>query len=391
MLGGLAGRCLALAALVASGCGWFAGPQATARPRTSPSVPAATSPTATPTPGLHVSGGSLVDGAGHTVRLLGVNRSGTEYACIQGWGIFDGPSDAASVQAIRSWNTNTVRVPLNEDCWLDVNLPSGDPYGGDAYKNAIARYVSLLNSYGLYVILDLHADAPGSIQAGAAHDGQLAPMPDADHAPTFWAQVAGAYKDNLNVIFDLHNEAFPEHDSSPPADPWACWLHGCTFTGDTNWGGSVTWAAAGMQSLVDAIRGTGARNVIMAGGLSWANDESGWLAHEPADPTGNLVASWHSYPDNSCNTRGCWDSVILPLSRRVPVITGETGDHITSPATYQPVLLPYLDRHGISYLGWTWDDWRGYEANVLITDYRGTPTPNFGAYFRRHLAALAAG
>src|SRR5688572_20796041 len=50
--------------------------------------------------GLHVVGNQIRNGAGQPVRLLGVNRSGTEYACIQGWGIFDGPSDAASLQAI---------------------------------------------------------------------------------------------------------------------------------------------------------------------------------------------------------------------------------------------------------------------------------------------------
>ncbi|HEY8598128.1 MAG TPA: hypothetical protein VIL85_06835, partial [Thermomicrobiales bacterium] len=62
--------------------------------------------------GLRVEGAQLIDAAGQPVRLLGVNRAGTEYACIQGWGLFDGPHDAASVAAIRSWGSNAVRVPL---------------------------------------------------------------------------------------------------------------------------------------------------------------------------------------------------------------------------------------------------------------------------------------
>ena len=37
-------------------------------------------------------GNKLFDGKGQQVKLHGVNRSGTEYACIQGWGIFDGPN-----------------------------------------------------------------------------------------------------------------------------------------------------------------------------------------------------------------------------------------------------------------------------------------------------------
>ncbi|MEA2198343.1 MAG: hypothetical protein QOJ25_2394, partial [Solirubrobacteraceae bacterium] len=50
--------------------------------------------------GLLVSGNHLVNTSGATVHLHGVNRSGPEYACIQGWGIFDGPNTAASVAAM---------------------------------------------------------------------------------------------------------------------------------------------------------------------------------------------------------------------------------------------------------------------------------------------------
>jgi endoglucanase len=59
--------------------------------------------------GIRVSGNQLVDGNGNAIHLQGVNRSGTEYACVQVWGIFDGPSDAASVKAIASWHVNIVR------------------------------------------------------------------------------------------------------------------------------------------------------------------------------------------------------------------------------------------------------------------------------------------
>ena len=328
--------------------------------------------------GLHVSGNHLVDGSGAAVRLLGVDRSGTEYACIQGWGIFDGPNDAASVQAIAGWHANAVRVPLNEDCWLGINGAAA-AYSGTNYQNAISAYVNLLGANGLYTILDLHWTAPGTHQA----TGQAA-MPDQDHSPALWSSVATTFKSNSSVVFDLFNEPFPEREGA--ADPWGCWLSGCQLT-DSTFG---TWQAAGMQSLVNAVRQAGADQPIMLGGLEYANDLTGWLSHRPSDPAGNLAASWHSYPFNACNTQSCWDSQVAPVAQQVPVVTGEVGDNVCSAATYVPTLLPYLDSHGISYLGWTWDTWNQC-SNVLITAYSGTPAANFGQYFHDHLAAVAGG
>ena len=43
-------------------------------------------------PGLHVVDNQLVDRDGEPVRLLGVNRSGAEYACVCGHGFFAGPT-----------------------------------------------------------------------------------------------------------------------------------------------------------------------------------------------------------------------------------------------------------------------------------------------------------
>ncbi|WP_208607344.1 cellulose binding domain-containing protein [Streptomyces curacoi] len=87
-------------------------------------------------PALRASGNKLVDADGTTRRLLGVNRSGGEFACVQGNGIWDGPVDDASVEAIADWNVNTVRIPLNEECRL--GLPHIKPeYAGAHYIGAV--------------------------------------------------------------------------------------------------------------------------------------------------------------------------------------------------------------------------------------------------------------
>jgi hypothetical protein len=313
---------------------------------------------------IGVSGNHLVNGSGAVIRLLGVNRSGTEYACIQGWGIFDGPNDATSVAAMAAWHINAVRIPLNEDCWLNINGVK-PAYGGANYQSAIQSYVSLLHQYGIYAILELHWNAPGTTQA----TGQRV-MPDADHSVTFWNSVANAFKSDSAVLFDLYNEP---HDVS-----WSCWLNGCTTPG---------WQTAGMQSLVNTVRATGATQPIMLGGLAWANDLGGWLANKPTDSANALVASFHNYNFNVC-TPSCWDSTVAVVAGRVPVVTGELGEDDCAHA-YIDQYMSWAESHGISYLGWTWDTWDCSNGPALISDYNGTPTA-FGIGLRDHLAALSS-
>jgi endoglucanase len=343
---------------------------------------------------LRVVGNHLVDASSKSVRLIGVNRSGQEFKCIQGgsagslgWGIFDGPTDLASVKAIASWHANTVRIPLNEDCWLGINGVNPS-FGGAAYQAAIESYVGTIHEAGLYVILDLHWNGPGTVAAASQQ-----PMPDADHAVDFWKSVAAAFSADPAVVFDLYNEPFlyGSYMQDSSGDPWACWLNGCGLnqylTGGTPYTQSATWNAVGMQTLVTAIRSVGATNTLMIGGLDWANDLSGWLAHKPTDPQNAIVASWHSYPGQGCSTTSCWTSVMAPIALQVPVVTGETGDNVGTPATFVDSLLPWADSQGISYLGWTWNTW-GDSANILITDYTGTPTADFGQKFHDHLVGL---
>ena len=169
---------------------------------------------------VRVSGNRLVDGSGQPLRLLGVNRSGTEYACVQGWGFFDGPSDAQSISAIAAWHTNAVRVPLNEDCWLGINGVNAT-YGGTNYRNAVAGYVARLHAAGLVAVLDLHWNAPG----GALATGQQV-MADADHSPSFWSSVGAWFKNDPAVVFDLYNEPHDISWSWKSKSTWSSWSGG---------------------------------------------------------------------------------------------------------------------------------------------------------------------
>jgi endoglucanase len=321
--------------------------------------------------GIRVSGNRLLDGDGHPIRLIGVNRSGTEYACIRGWGIFEGGSEVGSIQVISSWHANSVRIGLNEDCWLGINGVPTD-YAGARYQQAVIDYVNNVTANGMYTILDLHWSAPGTTPATS-----LRQMPDQDHSVDFWQSVATTFADNPNIVFDVFNEPF--------GVDWDCWRDGCDLSEGPDTG---PWQAVGMQTLVNVIRATGATQPIMVGGLWFANDVSEWRSHQPDDPLDQLVVSWHVYPFNRCNNPNCWDDEIAPLATSVPVIVGEVGTDWTPPYSDAMALelMRWADDHQLGYLAWSWNTWGGGDA--LLTNYDRSPT-SWGADLKRHFAELA--
>lgn len=343
----------------------------TVAPTTTTTIPTPVPPAGTLS--IRVSGNKLVNGSGSTVKLVGVNRSGGEYACVQGWGFWDGPMDLASVQAIKAWRTNTVRIPLNETCWLGINGVS-PTYSGENYRAEVERYVNLLVSQGIYPILDLHWTA-----AGTARATELQPMPNMDHSPAFWSSVAQRFKGSPAVIFDLFNEPYPDYNSNSAA-AWSCWKNGGTCSG-------ASFQVAGMQRLVDTVRATGATNVILLGGVQYSNSLSSWLAYKPADPANQLAASLHTYDWNICNNENCWNNTVAPVAAQVPVVTGELGE-ASGTANYTTAYMRWADARGISYVAWTWDTWGCGNGAVLIASYDGTPCVSFGSGFKAHLATL---
>jgi endoglucanase len=318
-------------------------------------------PAKRPSFAVRVRGNRLVNAQGQVLRLVGVNRSGSQYMCVLDRGIFDGPADAESIAAMKTWHINAVRVPLNEDCWLGID-GLNPAYSGIAYQSAIENYVAQLNAAGLYVILEVHWNAPDSEQA----DGQRE-MLDASHGYTLWHSVATAFKAHPAVLFDLYNE--PHGLGNTTAEQWRCWERGCG-------------EYAGMSGLVAAVRATGARNVILLGGLSWAANDSEWLKYEPYDPLHQLAASFHLYYEHtSCVTESCWDHTLLSLAARVPLVDDEFGElQCGEPAAvaWLNQWMSYATIHGFSMLAWAWNAKPNECSQFLLTNYAGSPTP-YGA------------
>lgn len=324
-----------------------------------------------------VKGNTILDAGGKPYLFHGIGRDSLEYSC-WGDGHFDrqelsylGPG--ANHYAVTYWGANTVRLPLSEGIWLYGQ--SSQSCSASQYQALVKQTVDTLTNLHLNVILDLQwSDAGGqSTQAG----GPWA-VPDADSV-TFWRQVAGIYKAYPNVLFELFNEPHPSS--------WTCWLAACSIT-DTNYSQgcnctmTVTFNGVGMQALVDAVRGSGAANLVLVAGMNWGFDLSR-IAGYPIHGT-NIVYDTHPYPyvEKMPNN---WDAAFGKISATYPVISAESGEYDCG-TSFMSQLLAYFDAHRISWIAWAWvvqGSQCGYP--LLIQDYRGTPVPGMGQLIYQHL------
>ncbi len=303
---------------------------------------------------ISVSGNDLIQN-GQPVRLIGVNIGDSDYYCLgSNGGPFAMPADGASISALSSWHVNSVRIFVNQDCWLGLD---GEPHASTsaAYRNDIESFVSMLNSAHMEVVLALWSNMPVTYKANGKHAvvGTL-PMPDANSV-ALWTSVATAFRTYPGVMFDLYGE--------PHQVPWPCWKNGCNIAGQQY---------VGMQQLVDAVRQTGARQPLLLGGVNFSNNLSEWLQYEPTDPLHQLVASVHIYSGKACDTAACW-AIVARVSQQVPVVTGEFGAQGCS-TTFTERYMKWADKRGISYIAWAWLPGACTVGGPLISSYSGTAT-----------------
>jgi endoglucanase len=371
--------------------------------------------------GVKVTNGKLTDMAGNPMRMKGVNISGAEFAAIQGWATTDILGGQVSGQtaltinwaAIKAWVPAgvipAVRVPFNTASLegattYDYNGAARKPAMGSNYSTQYVQMAKSANAAGVVFIADQHWSAPNMVTPGSASPRPFSPMgqgPAADTVNSIDAMtiLGTAFKGMPGVIIDLFNEyMLDQYGGAPGADIWATWLNGGTcvkFPNNTSGGSNYdfvqTTQTAGMQQLLDAFRATGASNICITGGVNWGSDNSGWLAHKPNDPLGQLMASSHFYPSvavgapgyASLNQARCAQLQAIVASG-VPCILGEVGGAVVTGATndaYTDAAIAFAVANDISYVGWAWDTWAN-ATNVLIKDSSGTPTPGFGMSFK---------
>ena len=328
---------------------------------------------------VRVQGNRLVDTDGKEVWLQGVNAGGMET-------IPNGDQQVKStVVAIDQWHANCIRLPINEAHWFGTGIYSKND-GGKSFRDACDKIVRLAANRGAYVVIDLHRFR----------------APKAEHVE-FWKDCAAHYKNHPAVLFDLFNE--------PHGISWEIWRDGgwvgkqgqhdeSAFLSSEEKKKNQGFESVGMQALVDAVRSTGAKNVVIAGGLFWANDLTGIeseaiekgekKSYRLTDTTGNgIMYAWHTY-----HWHKGWGR-ILPVAAKHPIFLGEVGasplgvmnfipdNQQEDPYTFSPDMLGFIQKLRINWTGWCFHP---KAAPVMIENWDYKPTPYWGEFAKRALA-----
>lgn len=320
------------------------------------------------TPELRVEGNRLVtsDG-GEQVWLQGLSCDSMQ------WG--PGENILWTIRvALTDWKANVVRLPIKETFWFGQSERSNVGAGtAEAYRQTIDGAVRLCAGHGAWLILDLHRfRAPTEEHVG------------------FWKDAAARYRNHPAVLFELFNE--------PHGISWEVWRNGGMVTQSIQRVEGVvegtpqeiaSFRAVGMQEIVDAVRTTGARNVVLVGGLDWAYDLSGLLrgfALEDREGNGIAYVS-HIYP-----WKRDWEGKVLAATERYPVVITEVGCQPTpmpwqstteDPATWAPDVIGMIQKYR---LHWTAFSFHPKCAPMVIQDWNYTPTPYWGTYVKQALS-----
>jgi endoglucanase len=314
------------------------------------------------TPEIKVSGAQLLTAAGKEVWLQGVNIPSL------GWSE-KGESIPQSVKvALEDWKANVIRLCVNDSLWFGKGrAPQSTSNDPEAYRQIIDNVVKMAAGQGDYVVLDLHRfHAPDQ------------------SAVDFWKDAAARYKNNPAVLFDIFNE--------PTGIGWPVWRNGGPVVNKQKGGlPPIITPSVGMQALVDTVRGTGAKNIIIAGGVGNAYDLEGILqGYALTDTSGNgIMYATHFY-----NWHKNWEKHFLSLAGKYPLFVGEMGADIKKmpfipakqqedPNTWMPDALGMIQQY---HLNWTAFSLHPKATPVLISNWNFDPTPFFGVYVKDALA-----
>ena len=339
---------------------------------------------------LSTSGNQIIDSAGHSVQIAGVNWFGFEGTNQSPNGLWTRGYQDMMNQMV-SLGFNTIRLPFSSDMLHSTATPGGIDFSknpdlqGLTALQIMDKIVDYAGQIGLKIILDHHRSDPG---AGTSGNGLWY---DAQHSQadwvSDWAMLATRYADKPQVIgADLHNEP---------------------YNGTWGGGGPNDWAAAAEQAG-NAIGHVNPNWLIFVEGIGTYQGQSYWwggnlmgVKDRPIqlDVANKLVYSAHDYPDSvypqpwfqgsdfPANLPAKFDQMwgYIYKENIAPVYIGEFGTKLTDPkdAPWLKAITAYLGgdldnngtrdipagNKGVSWTFWSWNPNSGDTGGILKDDW----------------------
>ena len=308
---------------------------------------------------ISVKGNKLVDEAGKTVILRGVNISDPDKLMKNGrW-------SKKHFEAVKSFGANVIRVPVHPAAWQSR--------GADGYFTLLDQAVRWANELDIYLIIDWHSI--GNLQSELYQH----PMYNTTKAETmeFWRKVAFRYKGVSTIaVYELFNEPTLYNGQ----------------LGEISWD---QWREIN-EEIITIIYAHDTNVVPLVAGFNWAYNLNE-VREKPFRKTGIAYAA-HPYPTKTWAAADKkhidWERDWGFVADTYPMITTEIGwmnaelpgahEPVKDDGSYGPAILDYLNKKGASWTVWCFDpDW----PPQMISDWDYTPTQQ-GEFFRNAMRKL---
>ncbi|MCC8432068.1 cellulase family glycosylhydrolase [Reyranella aquatilis] len=335
---------------------------------------------------LSTSGNQIVDSAGHSVQIAGVNWFGFESSTFAPHGLWTRGYKDMMDQMV-DLGFNTIRLPFSSEMLHTTAAPNGIDFSknpdlqGLSALQIMDKIVDYADQIGLKIILDHHRSNAG---AGTSENGlwynsqytQAAWIND-------WKMLAARYADDQSVIgADLHNEP---------------------YNGTWGGGGANDWALAA-ETAGNAIGTVNPNWLIFVEGIGTYKGQSYWwggnlmgVRDRPIDlaldnklvysahdyPNSVYEQSWFQGPDFPANLPAKFDQMWGYIYKEgiAPVWIGEFGTKLVDPkdAPWLEAITSYLGgdfnndgtsdlapgQKGPSWTFWSWNPNSGDTGGIL--------------------------
>ena len=326
---------------------------------------------------LHTNGGNIVDAAGRTVTITGVNWFGFETSTFAPHGLW-ARSYKSMLDQIAASGFNAIRLPYSNALFRPGNTANGINYTLNPDLKGLRglalmdKIVDAATHRGLMIILDQHRpDASGQSPLPSA--GMLSEQQWIGD----WAMLARHYRSNPLIIgADLHNE---------PNGP-ATWGTGSP---QTDWrlmaqkaGNAVLAANPSWLIFVEGVDHYQGQSYWWGGDMAAAKrypvtlSEPNHLVYEAHDyGPGVYNQSWFQAKNFPHNLPAVWEKnwAYLKTQNIAPVLLGEFGGRSVgkdAEGQWQRTLVSFLKQRGIGYTYWSWNPDSGDTGGILNDNWQ---------------------